>query len=76
MNRQLTLTEISNWGPKSGFITFQVLMRLKFRKIKKIKREIIVTERQTDREYAIIINISINDHNTKILFPQKVTKKR
>ena len=48
-------------------------MRLKFQKI---KREITVTERQTDREYAIIINISINDHNTKILFPQKVTKKR
>ena len=48
-------------------------MRLKFQKI---IREITVTERQTDREYAIIINISINDHNTKILFPQKVTKKR
>ena len=35
---------------------------------KKIKREITVTERQTDRDYAIFINISINDHNTKILF--------
>ena len=43
-------------------------MRLKFQKI---IREITVTERQTDREYAIIINISINDHNTKILFPQR-----
>ena len=48
-------------------------MRLKFQKI---IREITVTERQTDREYAIIIKISINDHNTKILFPLKVTKKR
>ena len=75
MNRLLTLTEISIWDPKSGFITFQVLMRLRFPKIKKMKREITVTERQTDREYAITINISINDHNTKILFPHKVTKK-
>ena len=73
MNRLLTLMEISNWGTKSGFVTFQVLLRLKFQRIKKIK-EIAVTERH--REYAIIINISINDHNTKILFPQKVTKKR
>ena len=71
MNRLLTLTEISNWGPKSGFITFQVLTRLKFQKIKKIKREVPVTERETDREYAIIINISINDHNTRYCFHKK-----
>ena len=76
MNWLLTFSKIPNWGPKSGFITFQVLMRLWFEKIKKIKREITVTERQTDRECATIINISINEHNIKILFPQKVEKEK
>ena len=70
MNRLSTL-----WGPKSGFFTFQVLMTVSFEKIKKVKTEITVTERRTDRECATIINIYISDYKTKILFPQKVTKK-
>ena len=54
---------------------FTGLNETQISKNKKIKKEITVTERQTDIEYAIIINISIKDHNTKMLFPQKVTKK-
>ena len=34
-----------------------------------------MTEGRTDRECTTIINISINDHKTNLLFLQKVTKK-
>ena len=65
-------------GSKIRIYHFSGLNEILISKIKNIKREIMVTERQTDRqtEYATIINVSINDHYTKILFTQKVIKKR